>query len=181
MKSLSPSDQIKRFGTDLVDFNALTHRELDYTEFVLLKWTINTDKKLVISDSWAAPAPKGTKPGGENAFQWFNLNEFVRQDSAANLARDEVFGDYDHYDDDFDNYREYSDYETYGHDMRYDDDDFEYYYEEDYGEYGDDDLYEKSLYENAMENLIKAKRQFAVAQRLMAPQRRMKAPLYSYH
>ena len=75
-------------------------------------------------------------------------------------------GDYDEFDD-------YNDYDL------YDEEALEYYYGDDNAEYDDGD-YEESLFETALVNLMKAKQQFNVASRLLARERRMKAPSHEY-
>jgi len=140
---------------------------MDYTEMVLLKW----EKKQRTSHMRIT---EGYRPG----IHLYNLpaaNGDINPPPES-LARYEAFGDDDafYYDEVYDNYEEKGQFDD------LDDADFGYYYGEDDGEYDNDD-YEESLYEAAMVNLMRAKRQFKVAQRLLARERRMKAPHRSYH
>jgi len=136
-------------------------KALDYTEFVLLKWEIKQDSgNLRIMDGYA--------PG----YRWYDLEQWANDHVLKDLARSVDYGDYGAFDDD----AGYNGFEDYGYD---DEDDAEYY---GFDDYDDDDAFDEydgemneySIYEEAMKNLMRAKREFTAAKRLVMEDRRMR-------
>lgn len=133
-------------------------KTLDFTEFVLLKWEIKESGNLRITDGYA--------PG----YRWYDL-ESVAQGLGVSLARSVDYGEFGASDDD----AGYNGFQDYGYD------DAEYYGFDDY-DYDDDDaldeydgeMNEYSIYEEAMKNLMRAKREFTAAKRLVMEDRRMR-------
>jgi len=123
---------------------------LDYTEFVLLKWEKHSGR----STGNLAPfrITAGFKP--PTGAQWYQLEKYL---PAAAGAGNSDFGDYAEYD--------YGD-DYYGNDY-YDDD---YYYGDEYGQ----EDYEYALYEEAVDNLVRARKQLVMAQRLLSWDRKLK-------
>ena len=171
MNKLSPSlfcdllkwykNLIKGYGLD--DTNEIPCkflRQLKYTEFVLLKWEMDKKGKLKIVGGYNPDSQLYALPNVGTA-----LN--------VDYAREVDFGD-DYYDDGIDddergdemNNHQYRDYDELN---------------ENGGDYDGYDDYEESLYEKALNNLMNAKQQYNMASRLLARERRMKAPAHRYY
>lgn len=135
-------------------------RTLDFTEFVLLKWEIKESGNLRIMDGYA--------PG----YRWYDLESVAKEKLGVKFARSVDYGEYEAFDDD----AGYNGFEDDGYD---DEDDAEYY---GFDDYDDDDVFDEydgemdeySIYEEAMKNLMRAKREFTAAKRLVVEDRRMR-------
>jgi len=157
-KELVTSKSFGGFAQDSRVANKLK-KQLDFTEFVLLKWEIKQDSgNLRIMDGYA--------PG----YKWYDLERVAKEEKL--MARSVDYGEYEAFHDD----AGYIGFEDYGYD---DEDDGEYY---GFDDYDDDDVFDEYdremneyvIYEKAMKNLMRAKREFTAAKRLVMEDRRMR-------
>lgn len=138
---------VEDFGKKLpaAELKANSGRQLETTEFVLMKWIKGTDGKFQISTIMDFPK----KIDGKDKKNRFGY-----------LARNMNVGDGLEYDE-YGQYEEYGDYDELDGYGQYAD----YYYD-------DDEASEYEIYEEAKDNLVRAQQQFDIAQRLVGGKRK---------